>query len=178
MSCFDWTYNQQTSPCSCHTIQPAVQVPVRKGYKTLLACGCEVNKVCCMLEGFVQGLPGYLRVQASIWLVGLKQVMQALVVDLNIAHADSAVLPVIFCSQQSSLGEQILQSAWYEPSIVSAGICMIWLSVPAAIFLTMTHDRVCWRCQLSGQECLQCLCTHWMLRSLHLWNGCTCLHCM
>ena len=78
--------------------------------------------------------------------------MQALVVDLNIAHADSAVLPVIFCSQQSSLGEQILQSAWYEPSIVSVGICTIWLSVPAAIFLTMTHDRVCWRCQLSGQS--------------------------
>jgi len=71
---------------------------------------------------------GYLGVQASIGLEWLKQVMQALIVDLNIAHTDPAVLSVILASKLQSLGKQISQGTWYETSIVNISICMATLS--------------------------------------------------
>lgn len=70
----------------------------------------------------------YLGVQASIGLEWLKQVVQALIVDLHIAHADPAVLSVILASKLRSLGKQISQRTWYETSIVNISICMASLS--------------------------------------------------
>jgi len=75
-----------------------------------------------------RGMRRYLRVQASIGLEWLKQVMQALIVDLNIAHADPAVLSVILASKLQSLGKQVSQGTWYETSIVNISICMATLS--------------------------------------------------
>jgi len=75
-----------------------------------------------------RGMRSYLGVQASIGLEWLKQVMQALIVDLNIAHADPAVLSVILASKLQSLGKQVSQGTWYETGIVNISICMATLS--------------------------------------------------
>ena len=75
-----------------------------------------------------RGMRRYLGVQASIGLERLKQIMQALIVDLNITHADPAVLSVILASKLQSLGKQISQGTWYETSIVNISICMATLS--------------------------------------------------
>ncbi len=69
----------------------------------------------------------YLGVQTSIGLERLKQVMQALIVDLNIAHAYPAVLSVLLASKLQTLGKQISQGTWYETSIVNISICMTTL---------------------------------------------------
>lgn len=63
-----------------------------------------------------------LRIQPCIWLVGLQQVVQALIVDLNIAHDDPAVLPIFLTCDLRGLGKQALQSTRYEPSsaVISA----------------------------------------------------------
>ena len=50
----------------------------------------------------------YLRVQTRTWLVGLQEIMQALVIDLYVAHAYPAV-PIIWGPQLGSLGKQVLQ---------------------------------------------------------------------
>lgn len=42
-------------------------------------------------------------------LVGLQEIMQALVIDLYVAHAYPAVLPIIWGAQLGSLGKQVLQ---------------------------------------------------------------------
>ena len=63
-----------------------------------------------------------LRIQPCIWLVGLQQVVQALIVDLNIAHDDPAVLPIFLTCNLRGLGKQALQGTRYEPSsaVISA----------------------------------------------------------
>lgn len=63
-----------------------------------------------------------LRIQPCIWLVGLQQIVQALIVDLNIAHDDPAVLPIFFTCDLRGLGKQALQGTRYEPSsaVISA----------------------------------------------------------
>jgi len=86
----------------------------------------------------------YLGVQASIGLEWLKQVMQALIVDLNIAHADPAVLSVILASKLQSLGKQVSQGTWYETSIVNISICMA----------TLSYYLDCCRLAAANQTCL------------------------
>ena len=66
----------------------------------------------------------YLRVQSGVWLVRLKQIMQALVVDLHVAHAQPAVLPIVWGSQLGCLGKQILQCARDQTSTGIVCICM------------------------------------------------------
>lgn len=65
-----------------------------------------------------KGRQNYLRVQTGIWLVWLQEIMQALVIDLHIAHAYPAVLPIIWGSQLGSLGKQVLQSSRNQTSCI------------------------------------------------------------
>ena len=50
--------------------------------------------------------------------------MQALIVDLNIAHADSAVLPVVLLSELAGLGKEVSQGTGYQTSVVHISICI------------------------------------------------------
>lgn len=58
---------------------------------------CSMVQHECMTDTYLtRARQTYLRVQTGIWLVGLQEIMQALVIDLHIAHAYPAVLPVIW----------------------------------------------------------------------------------